>query len=106
MGDSSISVGRVLTTLAVLLWITTGCGSHSDDELWERTTWPGKPNLPAQAVRGQPVLYVKFNLPRLRAADTKRIEFPLVHCQNPGTLHLTGERIAEILGEEDAAPRH
>ena len=77
MGDSSRSGGRVLTTLAVLSLITTGCGSLADDELWEPTTWPGKPNLPAQAAQGQPVLYVRFNLPQLRTADTKRIEFPL-----------------------------
>ena len=77
MGDSNKSGSRVLTTLAVMSWIATGCDSLSDDELWERTTWSGKPNLPAQAAQGQPVLYVRFNLPQLRAAETKRIEFPL-----------------------------
>jgi hypothetical protein len=34
----------------------------------------------------------------------KRIQLPLVHCDQPGSVHLTGERIAEILDEEDAAP--
>jgi len=33
----------------------------------------------------------------------KRVEFPLVRSKNPGTLHLTGQRIAEILDEEDGA---
>jgi len=35
----------------------------------------------------------------------KRVEFPLVHSKHPGSLHLTEQRIAEILDEEDAAPR-
>ena len=35
----------------------------------------------------------------------KRVQFPLVHSKHPGTLHLTGQRIAEILNEEDASPR-
>jgi hypothetical protein len=35
----------------------------------------------------------------------KRIEVPLVRTGEPGTVHLTNERIAEILDEEDAAPR-
>jgi len=33
----------------------------------------------------------------------RRIELPLVRSKNPGGLHLTGERIAEILDEEDAS---
>jgi len=33
----------------------------------------------------------------------KRVEFPLVHSDEPGTLNLTGERIAEIFDEEDAS---
>jgi len=35
----------------------------------------------------------------------RRIELPLVHCDKPGSVHLTNERIAEILDAEDAAPR-
>jgi len=35
-----------------------------------------------------------------------RVQFPLVHCDQPGSVHLTGERIAEILDEEDAASGH
>src|ERR1700676_1340534 len=34
----------------------------------------------------------------------QRVEFPLVHSKHPGSLHLTGQRIAEILDEEDAGP--
>jgi len=37
---------------------------------------------------------------------TKRVQFPLVHSKHPGTLHLTGQRIAEILDKEDASPRY
>ncbi len=36
----------------------------------------------------------------------RRIELPLIHCDQPGTVHLTGERIAEILDAEDAAAGH
>ena len=35
----------------------------------------------------------------------KPVQFPLIRSKHPGTLHLTNERIAEILDEEDAAPR-
>lgn len=31
----------------------------------------------------------------------KRIQLPLVHTGEPGTLHLTNEHIAEILDEEN-----
>ncbi len=37
-------------------------------------------------------------------AEGKRVEFPLVRSKNPGSVHLTGERIAEILDEEDVSP--
>ena len=33
--------------------------------------------------------------------ERKYVVFPLVDSDNPGTLHLTNERIAEILDEED-----
>jgi hypothetical protein len=39
-------------------------------------------------------------------SEKRRIQLPLVHCDRPGTLHLTNEQIAEILDDEDAAPRH
>ncbi|MEO8495225.1 MAG: hypothetical protein ABI614_09155 [Planctomycetota bacterium] len=35
------------------------------------------------------------------AKNKKRVEFPLVPSNAPGTLHLTNERIYEILDEED-----
>jgi len=35
----------------------------------------------------------------------KRIQVPLVKTGQPGTVNLTGQRIAEILDEEDASPR-
>jgi hypothetical protein len=37
--------------------------------------------------------------------EKRRIEVPLVRTGRPGSLHLTGERIATILDEDDAAPR-
>lgn len=36
----------------------------------------------------------------------QRIQLPLVHCDQPGTVQLSGQRIAEILDAEDAASRH
>jgi hypothetical protein len=33
----------------------------------------------------------------------KRVQFPLVRSDHPGTLDLTNERIAEILDEEEVA---
>jgi hypothetical protein len=38
-------------------------------------------------------------------ATRQRVEFPLVRSSEPGSVHLTNERIAEIVDEEDAAPR-
>ena len=40
------------------------------------------------------------------AAKKRHVKFPLVHSDNPGSLNLTNERIAEILDEEDASPRY
>lgn len=37
--------------------------------------------------------------------EKRRIEFPLVRTGQPGSVRLTGEQIAEILDEEDVAPR-
>ena len=44
--------------------------------------------------------------PAKPVAAKRRIELPLVYCDQPGTVHLTGERIAEILDAEDAAAGH
>lgn len=33
----------------------------------------------------------------------QRVQLPLVRCENPGSLHLSNERIAEILEAEDLA---
>src|SRR5262249_42004036 len=35
----------------------------------------------------------------------RRIQVPLVRTGEPGSVHLTGERIAEILDQEDVSPR-
>jgi hypothetical protein len=35
----------------------------------------------------------------------RRIQVPLVRTGEPGTVNLTGERIGQILDEDDAAPR-
>jgi hypothetical protein len=44
--------------------------------------------------------------PALPSSSKKRIQVPLVRTAEPGTIHLTNERIGEIFDEEDAAPRH
>jgi hypothetical protein len=45
-------------------------------------------------------------LPTERPVPRRRIEFPLVRTGQPGTVNLTGSRIAEILDEEDASAGH
>ena len=37
-------------------------------------------------------------------AQKQRIQVPLVRTDQPGSVHLTGSRIAEIMDEEDASP--
>lgn len=49
---------------------------------------------------------VSAEIPTLDSPKKGRIEFPLVRSDKPGTLHLTNERIWELLDEEDTAPRH
>jgi hypothetical protein len=62
----------------------------------------GNPNLAEGAV--VTVLYPAA-APAPPAVERKRLSFPLVRSTQPGCVHLTNERIAEILNEEDAAPR-
>jgi hypothetical protein len=60
----------------------------------------GNPDLPEGA--GVTVLYPA--VPKLApAGEQKRMSFPLVHSSEPASVHLTNERLAEILDEEDAA---
>jgi hypothetical protein len=42
-------------------------------------------------------------LERNPPAEKRRIQVPLVRCDQPGSVHLSGERIAEILDEQDAS---
>jgi len=45
-----------------------------------------------------------FIAPAVKAARPKeRIELPLVRSAKPGSINLTGDRIAEILEEEDVS---
>jgi hypothetical protein len=62
----------------------------------------GSPKLP----EGAPVT-VSYEGPSEITAPVgkKRIQVPLVRTGQPGTVNLTGERIAEILDQEDASPR-
>jgi hypothetical protein len=48
------------------------------------------------------VTYPAF--PAGKPGGTRRIEVPLVRCDQPGSVSLTGARIAEIMDEEDASP--
>jgi hypothetical protein len=53
---------------------------------------------------GAPVTVTYPALPETKPAKAKRrIQFPLVPSDEPGTVHLTNARIAEILDEEDAS---
>jgi hypothetical protein len=43
--------------------------------------------------------------PTTPEGENDRIEVPLVHTGQPGSVDLTSEQVAEILDEEDAASR-
>ena len=43
--------------------------------------------------------------PDSQPSQHKRVQFPLVRSARPGSIDLTNDRIAEVLDEEDAAPR-
>jgi hypothetical protein len=40
------------------------------------------------------------------AGEKRRIQVPLVKTDEPGSVQFSNARIAEILDQEDAAPRH
>jgi len=53
------------------------------------------------------VVFVSYPAPATtKPIERQRIQVPLVRTGMPESVQLTGERIAEILDEEDAAPRH
>jgi hypothetical protein len=62
----------------------------------------GEPILPEGAT-----VIVSYEGPagRAPAVEKKRIQVPLVRTGQPASVHLTGDRIAEILDEEDVSPR-
>ena len=39
----------------------------------------------------------------LTVAEPKRVDFPLVYSERPGTVALTAERVANFLDEEDVS---
>ena len=51
------------------------------------------------------VVYPKSNEAEATPGN-RSISLPLVHCQQPGSVQLTSDRIARILDAEDIAPRH
>jgi hypothetical protein len=60
----------------------------------------GNPALPEGAS-----VVVTYTAPVANATtvEKKRVPFPLVRSANPGSVHLTNQRIAEILDEEDVS---
>ena len=53
------------------------------------------------------VVTISCSLPTAAITSTKqRIQLPLVVTGDPGSLHLTNERIGEIMDEDDAGTRH
>ncbi len=59
---------------------------------------------PLSLPEGAAVRVTYRQTPMIRVAQhQRRVEFPLVRSANPGSLHLTNERIAEIQDEEDAS---
>jgi hypothetical protein len=54
---------------------------------------------------GTPVSVVSRSSPVIRVAKQQSpVTLPLVPSDRPGSVDLTAERIAEILGEQDASP--
>jgi len=51
------------------------------------------------------VVVISCSEPPPKKKSGKRVKLPLVPSDNPGSLQLTNEMIAEIMDEEDAAPR-
>ncbi len=53
---------------------------------------------------GSMVIVILSGKPRIRTAkNPKRVEFPLVRSSSPGSVHLTNEKIAQLLDEEDVS---
>jgi len=50
---------------------------------------------------GTEVIVSSGAAPETKPVGEQRIEFPLVRSRRPGSLHLTGQRIAEFLEEDD-----
>ena len=58
-------------------------------------------------VAGSAAVTVSYPVPLgSKPAIKRRIQVPLVRRDQPGSVQLTGERIAEILDEEDAFARY
>jgi hypothetical protein len=55
----------------------------------------------ARLPEGTPVTVSWGARVRRKPGRKKRVKFPLVDSKHPGALHLTAERIAEILEQED-----
>lgn len=77
-------------------------------------------NIPVRVQNGVVVLQGGISLPegadvtvsyggpasQKPSVEKRRIQVPLVRTGEPGSVNLTGQRIAAILDEEDASPRH
>lgn len=78
MNSSSWKHGdKVPVIFAMALMTLACCQAHAIETPWERIEWEGTPNLPAQAVKGGRVLYVRFDLTTLQSRAGSRIEFPV-----------------------------
>lgn len=59
---------------------------------------------PLSLPEGAAVRVTYRQTPVIRVAQHQtRVEFPLIRSSNPGSIHLTNERIAEIQDEEDVS---
>jgi hypothetical protein len=75
---------------------------------------PGRVHYGVVVLEGAPALpegakvIVSYDGPAGKppAAEKRRINVPLVRTRQPHSVNLTGDRIAEILDEEDVSPRY
>jgi hypothetical protein len=73
---------------------------------------PGRVKNGVVILQGGPILpegaavTVRYPTPTdSKPAEKRRIQVPLVRTGRPGSVHLTGARIAEILEQEDVSAR-
>jgi len=75
--NAGYSGRRALAAAIGMVTLLAACDFHPGKQVWERTTWAGTTSLPAQAVKGGAVVYLKVDLGDFLSSSTRQIELPL-----------------------------